>query len=181
MTKERVSHHSPQRQRAVSGYLVRDEHARPERRHETDERHASAESNHLAAGAPADSARSSLCVGSRCRIWRVQNRIVTTTVLQRGEVNRAATPTVDARTCPEPQRDADLPEHGQVQPDRAKRGMACHPKLVQRQDRPTFALVALRWASFAYTHERRLVDQNSAIWNQVAVLLSRIDALRLGA
>jgi hypothetical protein len=29
--------------------------------------------------------------------------------------------------------------------------------------------------------ERRLVDQNSASWNQVAVLLSRIDALRLGA
>lgn len=33
----------------------------------------------------------------------------------------------------------------------------------------------------ACDYERRLVDQNSAIWNQVAVLLSRIDALRLGA
>ncbi len=30
-------------------------------------------------------------------------------------------------------------------------------------------------------NDLKLVDQNSAIWNQVAVLLSRIDALRLGA
>jgi hypothetical protein len=31
------------------------------------------------------------------------------------------------------------------------------------------------------SRERRMVDQNSASWNQIVVLLSQIDALRLAA
>ena len=36
-------------------------------------------------------------------------------------------------------------------------------------------------ASFACIHERRMVDQNSASWNQISPWLKRLDALRLAA
>jgi mannose/cellobiose epimerase-like protein (N-acyl-D-glucosamine 2-epimerase family) len=36
-------------------------------------------------------------------------------------------------------------------------------------------------ASFAYIHERRMVDQNRASWNQIAPWLKRLNALRLAA
>lgn len=36
----------------------------------------------------------------------------------------------------------------------------------------------LRWASFACSHERRIVDPAFASWNQILVWLSHVDAFR---
>jgi hypothetical protein len=39
-------------------------------------------------------------------------------------------------------------------------------------------LAKLRWTTSAWIMERRLVDQNSASWNHVALWLSRLKTLR---
>ena len=65
-----------------------------------------------------------------------------------------------------------LPRHSKV---------ACHPKLMSYQWGPTVAPSALWWASFVCIHERRMVDQKSASWNQIANWLRQLDLVRASA
>ena len=53
--------------------------------------------------------------------------------------------------------------------------------LAETGDRPAFAASQLRRATSALTGERRLVDQNSASWNQMSSWLKRVQALRTAA
>jgi hypothetical protein len=63
--------------------------------------------------------------------------------------------------------------------------MACQPKLVVTEGGPpSLGLqfgAKLRWTTFAWDQERRLVDQNNASWNPLTSWLRNIEALRIAA